>query len=242
MSRSSYNRTTTALALISLIAVSALLGLPYWRQDFVLADLSTDNARRYSEYLKDGSLLDLDASSSVALQFDDDQHRIRLLGGQILLQAGATPLQVTTPQAAIETRSNARLIIERLEDTTLVSQLDGSSTVDNHLVLQAGQQVRLRADGVGPVKPVDSAAQKQAWSTGLLLAVDQPLSDVLERLARHHPGLLLFDRDALHARRISARLSLSDTDQALAELARNHPLRIRQITPWLTIVSLTASQ
>ena len=237
MSRSTYNRITVVIGLCALIAASALLGLPYWQQDFVIADLRTETGQYHSERLSDGSLLDLDASTTVALQFDDDQHRIRLLTGQILLQAAATPLAVTTPQGRIETR-NARVLVERLEDDTLVSQLSGSSHITPDLDLHAGQQVRLSADGAGPVHPLDAAALQRAWANHQLLAIDQPLAEVLERLARHHPGLLLFDRPALARQRITALLPTDDSDAALTTLAQQLPLRIRRFGPWLTQVSL----
>lgn len=237
MSRSTYNRITVFIGMAALVAASALLGLPYWQQDFVLADLRTDSGQRHRERLADGSLLELDASSAVALQFDDDQHRIRLLAGQILLDAASAPLTITTPQGRIDTRQ-ARLLVERLEDTTLVSQLAGSSHIDPDLDLQAGQQVRLGADGPEPPRPLDAAALQQAWRTQRLLVVDQPLAQVLERLARHRTGLLLFDRQALATPRISASLPGDDSDAALEQLARSIPLHIRKFGPWLTLVSL----
>ena len=237
MSRSTYNRITVVIGLCALIGASALLGLPYWQQDFVIADLRTETGQRLGERLGDGSLLDLDASTSVALQVDDDQHRIRLLSGQILVQAAATPLTVSTPQGHIETR-DARVLVERLEDNTLVSQLSGNSRIAPDLSLHAGQQVRLSADGAGPVHPLNAAALQRAWADHQLLAIDQPLTEVLERLARHHQGLLLFDRPALARHRITATLSTDDSDAALATLAQQVPLRIRRLGTWLTLVSL----
>lgn len=237
MSRSTYNRITVVMGLCALIAASALLGLPYWQQDFVIADLRTETGQRLGERLDDGSLLDLDAGTTVALQFDDDQHRIRLLTGQILLQAAATPLAITTPQGRIETR-DARLLVERLDDTTLVSQLSGSSRIGPDLNLDSGQQVRLSADGAGPVHPLDAVALQRAWTHHQLLAIDQPLAEVLERLARHHPGLLLFDRTVLARQRVTATLPTDDSNAALTTLAQQVPLRIRRLGPWLTLVSL----
>jgi len=160
---SRYNRTTTALGMAALIAASALLGLPYWRQEFAIADLSTGAGQWHRERLRDGSQLSLDANSSVALQFDDDHRVIRLLSGQILLEAGATPLQVSTPQALIEAH-DARLVIEHLENTTRISQLAGSSRIADRLTLDAGQQVQLSENGIDPVHPVDAGALEQAWS------------------------------------------------------------------------------
>ncbi|MEE1923361.1 FecR domain-containing protein [Pseudomonas sp. 148P] len=162
---SRYNRTTTALGMAALIAASALLGLPYWREDFALADLSTGAGQWHHERLKDGSQLTLHANSSVALQFDDDHCLIRLLSGQVLVQASAAPLQVSTPQALLETH-DARVVIERLDGSTRVSQLAGNSRIADRLTLEAGQQVQLTEHGIDPVRPLDATAMEQAWSPG----------------------------------------------------------------------------
>ncbi|MFJ4376027.1 FecR domain-containing protein [Pseudomonas japonica] len=161
---SRYNRTTTALGMAALIAASALLGLPYWREDFALADLSTGSGQRHSQRLEDGSQLTLDASSSVALQFGDDQHLIRLLSGQILVEAGARPLRVSTPQALVETH-DARVVIARAQGTTWISQLAGSSRIAGQLTLNAGQRVRVTDNGIEPAHPLDAGALEQAWNT-----------------------------------------------------------------------------
>lgn len=162
---SRYNRTTTALGMAALIAASALLGLPYWRQEFAIADLSTGPDQWHRERLRDGSQLTLHPGSSVALQFDDDHRLIHLLSGQVLVEAGTTPLQVSTPQAVVETR-DARVVIERLETSTRISQLAGRSRITEQLTLDAGQEVSLTEHGMDPVRALDATAMEQAWSPG----------------------------------------------------------------------------
>lgn len=155
MSRSSYNRTTTALGMAALILASALLGLPYWREEFALADLSTGVGQSHSQRLADGSQLTLAGNSSVTLQFHEDPHQIHLLEGQILLEAGPSPLQVITPQTRIDTH-DARLTVEYLQGTTRISQLTGSSRVGERLTLNANQQVQVTDAGIEPVQPTPS--------------------------------------------------------------------------------------
>jgi|GEM_PF-3669600 len=155
MSRSTYNRITVLIGMVALIAASALLGLPYWREEFALADLSTGSGQSHSERLADGSLLTLAESSSVTLQFNEDPHRIHLIAGQILLEAGPAPLQVITPQTRIDTH-DARLKVEYSQGTTRISQFAGSSRVGDQLTLNANQQVQVTDGGIEPVLPTPS--------------------------------------------------------------------------------------
>lgn len=152
---SRYNRTTTALGMAALILASALLGLPYWREEFALADLRTGSGQTHSERLADGSQLTLSADSSVALQFDENPHQIHLIAGQILLEAGPTPLQVITPQTRIDAH-DARLKVEYRHGSTRISQLTGSSRVGDQLTLNASHQVQITDDGVEPIQPTPS--------------------------------------------------------------------------------------
>ncbi len=155
MSRSTYNRLTVLIGMTALIAASALLGLPYWREEFAIADLSTASGQSHRERLADGSLLTLAESTSVTLQFNEDPHQIHLIAGQILLEAGPAPLQVVTPQIRIDTR-DASLQVEYLQGTTRIRQLAGSSRLGNQLTLDANQQVQVTASGIEPVRATPS--------------------------------------------------------------------------------------
>lgn len=155
MSRSTYNRLTVLIGMAALIAASALLGLPYWREEFAIADLSTASGQSHRERLADGSLLTLAESSSVTLQFNEDPHQIHLIAGQILLETGTAPLRIITPQTRIDTH-NARLKVEYAQGTTRISQLAGSSRVGDQLTLNANQQVQVTAAGIEPLQATPS--------------------------------------------------------------------------------------
>lgn len=236
-------RMVTTLVLAGLIGASALMGYPYLQQGLVLADLSTSAQEWRSEQLADGSQLELDANSAVALQFEPTQRRVHLLRGEILVEVAKDaqrPFYVDTPQGSIRALGT-RFIVERLEQATVVTMLESATQVDSaghSQTLTAGQRLRLDADGPGAVQQVDGTALQSAWAAHQMLAYDQALPEVLERLARHRKGLLLFDRQALAALRVSVMLPTDDSDRALRLLARTLPIQVRQYTPWVTLVSL----
>ncbi|WP_339547618.1 FecR family protein [Pseudomonas sp. RA_35y_Pfl2_P32] len=231
------------LALLAVLGLTAGTGYPYWQSGYLLADHRTDSRQWRHEYLADGSQLQLDSSSAVDLDFDSTQRRVRLLEGEILVDVAKDahrPFYVDTPHGTIRALGT-RFIVERNGDATLVSMLESSTRIDSggrSLTLNPGQRVRFDAQGLGAVSQVDGRALQAAWSAHQLLAHDQSLADVLTRIARHHRGLLIFDRQALQALRVTAILPADDSDRALRLLARTLPIEVKSYSPWITRVSL----
>jgi transmembrane sensor len=239
-------RRATAVKCLALLAVLGLTGVPgyqYWQRGYLLADHSTDSRQWRHEYLADGSELQLESSSAVDLKFDATQRRVQLLQGEILIDVAKDahrPFYVDTPQGSIRALGT-RFIVERNGEATVVSMLESSTRIDSAgqtLTLNSGQRVRFDAQGVGTVSKVDPAALQAAWSAHQMLAHDEPLADVLERIARDRPGLLMFDRSAMQALRVTVMLPADDSDRALRLLARTLPIEVQTYSPWITRVSL----
>lgn len=240
-------RLALPLAILALVAASALLASPWMGQGFELADLSTNSQHRLTRRLEDGSLLTLDASSSVDLEFDTGQRHLQLLKGQVLLEVAAgdaRPFRVSTPQGSLRPLEG-QLIIERLGDVTEVSVLRGRVEVQDatgHVSLSEGQRLQLSDRGPGTLGTVDAALRQAAWHLQRLPAEGQPLAVTLERLARHHQGILWFDRDDMQGLRVARDLPLDDSDQALADLQAQLPITVHHYTRWLTVVGKSSGQ
>ncbi|MDF0729649.1 FecR domain-containing protein [Pseudomonas entomophila] len=230
------------LAILALIGASALLASPWMGQGFELADLSTDSQNRVTRQLEDGSLLTLDASSAVDLTFDTAQRHLRLLKGQVLLEVAhgdTRPFRIETPQGNLRPL-DAQVIVERLEEVTEVSVLQGRVELEGdgrHVSLERGQQLRFKARSPGTVSRFDVGTRQAEWYLQRLPGDGQPLTQALERLARHRQGLLLFDRQALEGLRVSEDLPLDDSDQALGLLQAGLPIEVSHYTGWLTWVT-----
>ena len=174
----------------------------------------------------------------------------RLLAVALVL--ASAPLAATSLDAALD--ESQRLAaeakasqgrVEQLDDATQVTMLESATRIEaggRSQTLDAGQRLRFDASGPGTVEQVDSQALQNAWDDRQLLAYNQPLTDVLERLARHRKGLVLFDRQALSALRVTVMLPTDDSDRALRLLARTLPIEVRHYTPWLTRVTLLPEQ
>ncbi|WP_440466433.1 FecR family protein [Pseudomonas sp. YH-1] len=235
-------RAVQTLAFAACLLGTAMLAGRYWQQGYWLADLNTASGQRLDQVLADGSQVHLDSDSAIDLQIDANQRRIRLLHGEVLVEVAKDkrPFYVITPQGSVRALGT-RFSVERQEHGTVVTMLESSTLIESSgksLQLDAGQRVRLAEDGPGQVEPVDAHALDGAWRDRQLLAQDQPLSDVLERLSRQQRGLLLFDRAALASLRVTVMLPLDDSPRALRLLQRTLPIQVSQFTPWVTRVSL----
>ncbi len=240
--RSRGPRALKALALAALLAIPAGVALQQFPPAYLLADIRTGVGQWSSQQLPDGSRLQLDGRSAVDLQFDAASRTLRLLSGEILVEVAkdaSRPFVVVTEHGSVRALGT-RFMVERLGDSTRLAMIESSTEVKSggdSLTVPAGQQVQFDARGIRPPQPVDGAGLEQAWNAHQWVIREQPLNQVLERLARHHSGYLSYDAEALARIRVSAVLPADDSERALRLLARSLPIRVEHYTPWLTRIS-----
>ncbi|MCP6697592.1 FecR family protein [Pseudomonas donghuensis] len=231
------------------LAVSLALLLPgaallqHYPPAYLMADLRTGTGQWRSEQLPDGSRISLEGRTAVDLQFDAQTRTVRLLSGDILVDVAkdaARPFRVVTEHGSIRALGT-RFRVEHLDESTRLVMIESSTEVRSGASTQtvsAGQQVQFSASGMQAVQAVDASGLEQAWARQQMLVREQPLSEVLERLARNHQGYLLFDAKALAHLNVTAVLPADDSERALRLLARSFPIRVEHYTPWLTRVRL----
>lgn len=243
------NMTTLALAAVLVLPVWGMVKL--YSVSYLLADIRTDTAQWKTEQLDDNSRITLTSNSAVDVKFTGQQRTVRLIRGEILIEVAhdaTRPFVVETEQGQMRALGT-RFVVDRLDHATILTMLQsrvlattaarqplmGKTSV---VEVVAGEQVRLGNDGIGQIKHVDAEAIDAAWAQHQLLVQDRPMSGVLDELARHRNGYLYYDKETLAAMRVSAVLPLDDTDRALRMLSSTFPIRVRNITPWLTLVQL----
>ncbi|MFZ4873599.1 FecR family protein [Janthinobacterium sp. Mn2066] len=212
---------------------------------YLLADLRSPTGQWRTQTLADGSRLTLGSGSAVNVRFSAGERHVELVQGEMLVEVARDkhrPFIVDSNQAALRALGT-RFTVRKLDETTVLSMLEStvSAQVPQHpaVKVQAGQRTRITSDGVGPLVSFDAASLQEAWSAHQLVVDDQPLTEVLDELARHRPGQLRYDRAQLANIRVAAVLPLDDTDKALQLLADNFPqLRIRMLTRYLVLVDM----
>lgn len=231
----------TASALLFLCAATAFLMLdgPMRLQADAIA--GTDEMPVLT--LEDGSTVHLNASSAIAVDFDDKQRSIRLLRGQAFFQVAHAPERPFTVQAgttrvtalgtAFDVRfGHADTEVTVTENNVLVELGDANRS---SLHVRQGEQATYdRSNGETAIQPVDSLVAL-AWQRGQIAVENAPLSYVVEEMNRHFPGKILIAGSALAKRRVSGTIAIADTDAALAFIRQALNLKANRIGPVIVI-------
>lgn len=195
--------------------------------------------------LPDGSRLVLNSGSAVDLDFGPDRRRVHLLAGEVMAEVvpdARRPFSVQGRDGEATARGTRYLVRQRAVDTS-VTVLEHSVTVavrspspdaQAQALVAAGQSVRLNASGAGDVH--DAPVGEGAWAEGRLVFVDAPLPQVMAELARYRPGIVRPPAGDLARLRFTGVLPARETEQALAQLERALPLRVRRATDYLVWV------
>ena len=81
------------------------------------------------------------------------------------------------------------------------------------------------------------ASQIAAWRDGMIVAERETVSAVVAKIARWHRGRIMIAGPNFGSRRISGVFDLHDPVAALEAVVHPHGGKVRQISPWLTVVS-----
>jgi transmembrane sensor len=221
---------------VAAVVPSAWLVARQMPWDSWTADVRTATGERRSIALLDGASLQLNTATAVDL--DIAARLIRLLEGEVALSVPG-PQTTTVLTSAGQVRVGpGDICVRQLAQGCEVAVVRGSAQVmplhGASMVLQAGQQVRLQPQGVGPLTAFD--ALQPGWRDGVLSAMNQPLGDFLETLSRYRPGVLRWPA-AVAALRVTGSFRLDDTDRILSLLSASLPIEVQSHTRyWVTVL------
>ena len=231
----------TGLASVVLGCGLALFAGPrYLPVDYWLADQRTATGEQRTLRLADGTLINLNTHSAMDVRFDDKQRRIVLQEGEILVETGHNdprPFIVETADGSLRALGT-RFLVRREDAGTRLSVLQSAVAAHpqagaDEQIYQAGQQVLMRRDGLGPLIALKPGAD--AWTRGMLVVDNARLEDLVNELSRYRPGHLGVTAQVADLR-ITGSFPLHDTDLALTALLPTLPVQIQQHTPWWVTV------
>ena len=233
-----------ALGICLLLLVPGWLSWQQRPAAWLFADLDSGAGHWQETRLEDGSRLTLAGGSAVNLHFSAQGREVELLRGEIRVDVAADPqrpFRVVTEHGSIRALGT-RFLVNKQDDATDLSMLESKVLVSasqghgDTVVVEAGQQLRIRRDGFDSPQPIDPQAVDQAWHQHRLIARGLPLPEVLDQLERQYTGLLSFDRQALQGIEVFAALPLDNPQRALQLLEASLPIKVRRLTPWLVRV------
>lgn len=207
------------------------------------ADIITGTGEPRTVTLADGSTVEMNAESAIAIHLTPGERRIKLLRGEAFFQVAAD----ATRPFVVEANKGTTTALGTAFDINLTEQ-DTRVVVTEHAVMVAsedggrahrlfeGQQISYDQDGRVNAPEMADIDTATAWRQGRIIFEDRPLSSVVEQIDRYVPGRIIIPQSDLANRRISGSLDLKQPDAALDAFANAIGIRITRLSPYLTIL------
>ncbi len=231
----------TATLLVAALATGAFFALNGPMR--LEADVITGTDEMPVLTLEDGSELQLNASSAIAVDFTDKRRTIRLLRGQAFFQvAHATerPFTVVAGAARV-TAVGTAFDVRYGDDDTEVTVTENAVQVElngdksGSIRVEQGEQASYDyAKKQTIVSPIDGLLAL-AWKRGQVVVDNAPLSYVVEEMNRHFQGRIVIAGSELADRRISGTITIANTDDALAFVTRALAVNATRIGPLIVL-------
>jgi len=215
--------------------------VPDWR-----ADLHTATGQRRSHKLTDGSQLELDARTSVDIDFNEDVRLVRLRQGQLradVQRSASRPFIIQSVHGDVRALG-ARVMVRHEAMRTLAVALDGGAALstgshaDQRLLLRQGSSAYLDGRVITAAAPGNVPDAASAWVQGMLHAENMALGEVLASLKPYRNGFLRVSPAAAQLR-VTGVYSLDDSDATLRALSETLPIEVhRDAGGWLVSVNL----
>jgi transmembrane sensor len=195
--------------------------------------------------LADGSTVQLGPESAIAVDYEKGARTVRLLAGQAWFDVKRDP-GAPFRVAAGELRTTVlgtSFDVRRTGNSIAVSVGHGRVRVVDHGAaarsardLSAGDWVRVDA-GHQMTSGTDNPAILGAWREGTLVVRNRPIAEVIDELRPWYAGRIILLNPALGDKRIDGVFDAANPAGVLTAIARQEGGTLRQLTPWLLIIS-----
>jgi transmembrane sensor len=198
-------------------------------------EIATRTAERQTIALDDGSRVELNARTSLAVDLRRGERRVRLVRGEAWFAVAKDPMRpfvVETPAGVVRvtgTEFDVRAAKgERVEVTVLSGTVrvraSGGAAADEAVTpgrqaVMSGGQVEVRALSEGATQDA------VAWRKGQTVFDNTPLGEAIERFAAYHARTIIVDPAAADLR-LGGRFSLDDLDGLLESVGSVLPVQV----------------
>jgi len=219
----------------SAAAAAILISLVLWNGR--ARELATQTAERHVAALADGSRVELNARTSLEIDFRRAERHVRLVRGEALFTVAkdaARPFVVETAAGIVRVTgtvfdvraasgSGGRVEVTVLDGTV---RLRSANAAVGDEAVTPGNQAAMNGERIAVRRLAEGAAQDAvAWRQGQAVFDDTPLADAIERFAAYHARTITVDPAAADLR-LGGRYSLDDLDGLLESVGRVLPVRV----------------
>lgn len=210
------------------------------------ADFITTTAEMKSVNLPDGSVATLGPDSAIKLDFSPERRGVELLAGMAFFKvavdsarpfrASKDALAATALGTAFDIREDAGILSVSV-DHGLVEARMPASPIMNGVRLAEGEWIRFDESTRQFEQGKIETSQVAAWRRGMIVADRDKIGSVVAQIARWQSGKIVFADQSLASRRISGLFDLNKPLLALEAVVEPYGGKVRQISPWLTVIS-----
>ncbi len=235
---------TLAAALAACMVIAAAPSL--WLR--MSADRVTGTAELASMTLDDGSIIRLGPDSAVRIAYDADERRVALLAGEASFDVTANPARPFRVEAgAVRTTVlGTAFEVRRERGGTWVAVSHGRVRVDG---TRDGLPMRrdladgewLRVDDAFHVEHGAGTASEAPPDRAMIVVKDRPVTEVIDRLRPWYAGAIVVTDAGLGRQRVTGAYDPRDPAKALDLLLGAHGGSVRQITPWMLLVTKSSA-
>lgn len=232
-----------ALKTLAIFCAVGAGGWQVWRQgswQAWTADYRSGVGEIQTFTLADGSVVTLDTASAIDVDFSPSLRRITLVRGEVYIETAPDqkplhrPFVVDCAAGRVQALGTRFSVREQASDchATVYQGAIHIQPADNAAgsqTLKAGQSATFTRQQISIIEKI--AAQQPAWSQGLLLADNLPLSEFVIQLNRYRQGYITCAPDIAHLRIVGA-FPLRDQERILAVLQETLPVRVSKRSPW----------
>ncbi|QPJ66305.1 MAG: FecR family protein [Candidatus Nitrohelix vancouverensis] len=239
--------TTIAASILLLFVVTSFFRIN--PLVIITADYYTSAGQISTVALADGSSVQLNTGTAIAVQFDDRQRRIKLIEGEAAFKVA--PSNGVLPPFVVEAANweakalGTEFIVRRdgdavnvtvLEHRVEVSASERAAPEQSPILLHPGNAIHLsKAKALGPVTTVDLESEA-SWQRGQLVFDRVPLSEVVDSLNRYRRSRILISDAALSGRQVSGVFHIDRLGGAADTIAAEVGAQSVQIFPFVTLL------
>ena len=208
---------------------------------YLRSDYSTGAGETKLVTLVDGSHVELDTKSAIAVHFSAGQRGLSLLEGEAWFEVAPDPARPFIVEAAGGTVTALGtafdVAVEKAWAHVMVSQHrvaveSGGSSV----IVEEGQQSAFARGAVAQPPEAVNIEHATAWRRGKLIVRNRPLGEVVEALGRYHHGYVYIVNSELRARPVTGVFQADDPLAALDEIETSLGVHAAYLSNYLIIL------
>lgn len=238
VTRRAFMAGSAALATVTVGAIVAPQALLHLRADYV-----TTTAEMRDVVLDDGTRVVLGPRSAMSSTMTSEMRSINVLEGMayvdvardVLRPFHATigDLHVTALGTAFDLGYDAKIRRVAVDHGQVLARVGQGTDAE---MVSAGQWLSVQ-NGLPVERGVTNTSLVAPWRSGMLVAENDTVATVVARIGRWQPGRVVIANAALAGQRISGVYDLQHPFNALQALVQPLGGRVRQFSPWLTVIA-----